>query len=164
MEDIDKFQDDKYLGFIEESEDDTQNDDKVIINTERKSIEQLEKEVFALVNTERTQRGLSELEWSDELADVARLHSQDMVDNDYFSHSSLNGNSFSDRMNIADISWRSAGENIAMGSITAEDVMNQWMNSDGHRKNILNSGFKKLGVGLAISPKGGYYWTQCFIG
>ena len=79
-----------------------------------------------------------------------------MVDNDYFSHTSLNGNSFSDRMNIADISWRSAGENIAMGSITAEDVMNQWMNSDGHRKNILNSGFKKLGVGLAISPKGGY--------
>jgi len=130
-------------------------------------ISQLEMEVFALVNKERTDKGLAELEWSYELAAVARAHSADMAKNNYFSHDSLNGESFSDRRSAAGIPLNGYGaENIAAGSKTAEAVMNQWMNSDGHKRNILNPNLKKLGVGLAVSSNSeyGYYWTQCFTG
>ena len=131
------------------------------------SIADLEKEVFNLVNEERSKAGASPLEWSDELADVARAHSADMAENDYFSHTDLNGGSFSDRIDAAGIGIKSTGaENIAAGSSTAEAVMNQWMNSEGHRKNILNPDLRKLGVGLAFNSDSeyGYYWTQCFTG
>lgn len=126
--------------------------------------ESLEKQVFELINQERAKNGLSELQWSDELADVAREHSQDMAYNNYFNHTDLNGGKPSDRIKAAGITYMACAENIAAGSSTAEAVVQQWMNSEGHRANILNPNLNKLGVGLCVeaSSQYVYYWTQCF--
>ncbi len=126
------------------------------------SVSALEKEVFELVNKERAANGLNSLTWADDLAAVARAHSQDMIDNNYFSHTNLNGESPFDRLHNAGISYTTAAENIAYGQKTPEAVMNAWMNSSGHRANILNSRVKELGVGAAKTSNGAIYWTQVF--
>ncbi len=138
--------------------------EKMLEEDVKLKIESLEKEVFALVNKERAKEGLSELEWSDELARAAKGHSIDMAENHYFSHTSLDGREFDERIENEGMSMGFGGENIAAGSKTAKDVMEQWMNSPGHRANILQPEFEKIGVGLAFSKdsKYGYYWTQCF--
>jgi uncharacterized protein YkwD len=85
-----------------------------------------------------------------------------MAKNNYFSHTSLDGTQFADRISRAGYQWRGAGENIAKGQRTPADVMNAWMNSSGHRANILNCGFRDLGVGLAYDAKKTPLWTQDF--
>lgn len=120
-----------------------------------------EKEVVDLVNEIRKEYGLSELTLNTELSAVARAKSQDMKDNQYFSHTSPTYGSPFDMMKTFGISYRAAGENIAMGYRTPEAVVDGWMNSEGHRANILNSSFKEIGVGYVSS---GNYWTQMFIG
>lgn len=124
-----------------------------------------ELKVLELVNVERAKHSLSALSWSDELAKVARAHSQDMLSRNFFSHTNPDGKSPFDRIKASGISYRSAGENIAAGQRTPEEVVEAWMNSDGHRANILNSSYTKLGVGY-VSGNGAYgtYWTQNFAG
>ena len=119
-----------------------------------------ESEVVRLVNEERTKRGLSALSEDWELSRIARFKSQDMKDNGYFSHTSpVYGSPFEMIKNFG-ISYKSAGENIAKGQSTPQAVVTAWMNSSGHRANILNSSYNKIGVGYVA---GGNYWTQMFI-
>ncbi|MGL5642488.1 MAG: CAP domain-containing protein [Paraclostridium sp.] len=122
-----------------------------------------QQEVLNLVNVERTNRGLQPLKFNSELSKVATLKSQDMIDKNYFDHTSPTYGSPFDMMKQFGISYNAAGENIAMGQETPKEVMNSWMNSPGHRKNILNPDFTELGVGIA-SNGSSIYWTQMFIG
>lgn len=120
-----------------------------------------EAEVVRLVNEIRVENGLNPLTQDWELSRVARYKSQDMKDNNYFSHTSpVYGTPFQ-MMKSFGISYRSAGENIAKGYATPQAVVNGWMNSSGHRANILNASFTHIGVGYV---SGGNYWTQMFIG
>ena len=120
-----------------------------------------ENEVIRLVNEIRVKNGLKALTADWELSRVARFKSQDMKDNNYFSHTSpVYGSPFEMIKNFG-ISYRSAGENIAKGQSTPQAVVNAWMNSSGHRANILNSSYTRIGVGYVESGK---YWTQMFIG
>ncbi len=120
-----------------------------------------ENEVIRLVNEVRVKNGLNALQADWELSRVARYKSQDMKDNNYFSHTSpVYGSPFTMIKNFG-ISYRSAAENIARGQTTPQAVVNAWMNSSGHRANILNDSYKKIGVGYVSS---GNYWTQMFTG
>ncbi len=127
-------------------------------------IKSFENEVVRLVNVERSKQGLAPLKSNWQLSRVARYKSQDMINNNYFSHTSP---TFGDPFKMIKdfgINYRTAGENIAYGQNSAQEVMNGWMNSQGHRSNILNSKFSQIGVGLAIDQSGRKYWTQMFIG
>lgn len=134
--------------------------DKINIPTTDSSTLAYEKEVVRLVNIERKNAGLRELTYDWELSRVARYKSQDMRDNNYFSHTSPTYGSPFNMMKSFNISYRSAGENIAKGQATPAAVVNAWMNSSGHRANILNSSFTHIGVGYVAD---GRYWTQMFI-
>lgn len=124
-------------------------------------VREYETEVIRLVNEIRRENGLSALSEDWELSRVARYKSQDMKDNNYFSHTSpVYGSPFTMIKNFG-ISYRSAAENIAKGQSTPQAVVNAWMNSSGHRANILSPSYKKIGVGYV---KSGNYWTQMFIG
>ncbi|MFA1818802.1 CAP domain-containing protein [Virgibacillus oceani] len=119
-----------------------------------------EQEVIDLVNQEREKAGLSALKYDWELARVAKYKSQDMKDQNYFSHDSpVYGSPFT-MMQDFGINYTTAGENIARGQGSAEQVVNAWMNSSGHRANIMSSDFTHIGVGYVES---GNYWTQMFI-
>ncbi|WP_430788173.1 CAP domain-containing protein [Virgibacillus flavescens] len=120
-----------------------------------------EQQVVELTNNERVERGLAPLAVDDELSVVAREKSRDMSANNYFSHTSPTYGSPFDMMKSYGIDYRSAGENIARGQRTPEEVVNGWMNSSGHRANILSSKFTHIGVGYIAD---GNYWTQQFIG
>ena len=124
------------------------------------TVTEYEQEVIRLVNEIRADNGLKPLTYDWELSRVARYKSQDMKDNRYFSHTSpVYGSPFQMIKNFG-ISFRSAGENIARGYATPQAVVNGWMNSSGHRANILSSSFTKIGVGYVAD---GNYWTQMFI-
>lgn len=125
------------------------------------SVTDYEAEVVRLVNKERVKRGLGELEQNWELSRVARYKSQDMKDKKYFSHTSPTYGTPFQMMKNFGISYNTAGENIAKGYATPAAVVEGWMNSSGHRANILNSSFTEIGVGYV--PEGNY-WTQMFIG
>lgn len=125
------------------------------------SIAAYEQKVAELVNEIRVQNGLKKLTVNWELSRVARYKSQDMKDNNYFSHTSpIYGSPFNMIKDFG-ISYRTAGENIAKGYSTPQAVVNAWMNSSGHRANILNASYTQIGVGYV---SGGNYWTQMFIG
>ena len=113
------------------------------------------------MNEIRAQNGLKALTYNWELSRVARYKSQDMKENRYFSHTSpVYGTPFQMMKNFG-ITYRSAGENIAYGYTSPQAVVNAWMNSSGHRENILNASFTQIGVGYVAD---GNYWTQMFIG
>ncbi|MCA0984213.1 CAP domain-containing protein [Halobacillus yeomjeoni] len=120
-----------------------------------------EKEVVELTNQERAKQGLSPLKLDTELSAVAEDKSLDMQQNNYFSHNSPTYGSPFDMMKAYGIDYRTAGENIAMGQTSPPQVVNGWMNSEGHRKNIMNPDFTHIGVGHV---ENGNYWTQMFIG
>lgn len=124
----------------------------------------LEKEVVTLVNKERAKQGLAPLTDNVKLSNVARTKSSDMVAKNYFDHTSPTYGSPFDMMKQFGITYTSAGENIAMGQPTAASVMTGWMNSPGHRANILNNNYTDIGVGVAKDKSGAIYWTQEFIG
>ena len=135
--------------------------DKITIPTLDSKVTGYEQEVIRLVNEIRAENGLKALTYDWELSRVARYKSQDMKDNGYFSHTSpVYGTPFQMIKNFG-ISYRSAGENIAKGYSTPQAVVNGWMNSSGHRANILNANYTHIGVGYVAS---GNYWTQMFIG
>lgn len=125
------------------------------------SVRSFEQEVIRLVNEQRVQNGLNPLTENWELSRVARYKSQDMVDNRYFSHTSPTYGSPFQMIRAFGISFRRAGENIAYGQRTPQAVVNAWMNSSGHRANILNASYTQIGVGYVAD---GNYWTQMFIG
>ncbi len=115
------------------------------------------KQVLNMVNKERRNRGLKPVVGSSTLAQVANGHAKDMNYNKYFSHNSRNGDDLGDRLHDERARYRVAGENIARGHKTATSVMKGWMKSPGHKKNILNKRFRRLGV-----AKSGTYWVQVF--
>lgn len=127
---------------------------------EAKSLSEFEQRVVELTNAERAKQGLPALKIDTELSKVARIKSEDMKKNNYFDHNSPTYGSPFDMMKKFGISYTSAGENIAQGQRTPEEVVQAWMNSAGHRANILNNGFTHIGVGYVES---GNYWTQQFI-
>lgn len=125
------------------------------------SVSAYERRVAELVNEIRRQNGLGELTLNEALCDVAREKSRDMKTLGYFDHTSPTYGSPFDMMKTFGITYRAAGENIAMGYPTPESVVEGWMHSDGHRANILNPSFSEIGMGYVAD---GHYWTQMFIG
>ncbi|TQM78876.1 uncharacterized protein YkwD [Saccharothrix saharensis] len=127
----------------------------------RTEAELAEAKVLELTNAERAANGCPALAADDRLAAAARAHSADMAANNYFDHVSQDGRSFVDRVKAAGYPAPGA-ENIAAGQRTAEAVVKGWMDSPGHRANILNCKLKALGVGMARGGSYGIYWTQNF--
>ena len=125
------------------------------------SVQEFENEVIRLVNEQRVQNGLKPLTANWELSRVARFKSQDMVENRYFSHTSPTYGSPFQMIRAFGLFFRTAGENIAYGQRTPQSVVKAWMNSSGHRANILNASYTQIGVGYVAQ---GHYWTQMFIG
>ncbi|MEM8922033.1 MAG: CAP domain-containing protein [Actinomycetota bacterium] len=127
----------------------------------------VQQQVLAITNQERAAAGCPALTLNAQLNTAADAHSEDMLVNDYFDHTDLRGGAPWDRAAAAGYQGRGIGENIALGYADAADVMNGWMNSPGHRANILNCSYQELGVGYARndSSSGGFrqiYWTQLF--
>jgi len=112
---------------------------------------------FHLTNAFRAYHGRSILQWSSAAATSALLHSEDMAKNDYFSHTNLNGKSSADRMTQQGIRWYYCGENISAGYYGGINSYDGWVNSSGHRNNMLNANFEYLGVGKAIDKDSTYY-------
>ena len=122
------------------------------------SIAQIERQAMEQVNRIRKQNGLKPLTISAELSAKARVKAQDMKKQGYFSHNSPTYGTPFQMMKRLGISYRSAGENIAMGYRSAEAVVNAWMNSPSHRAAILSSRYTTMGIGYADG-----YWAQWFI-
>ena len=127
------------------------------------NVKNVEEEVLTLVNQKRSKIGLKPLQMDWELARVARMKSQDMAQKNYFSHTSPTYGSPFDMMKHFGINFRTAGENIASGQQTPKEVMESWMNSQGHRENILKPDYTHLGVGYYRGGSYGHMWTQMFI-
>lgn len=115
---------------------------------------------MALVNVERRKKGLSPLRTDERLRQSARWHSADMARRGFFAHQAARGPSPFERMIVAGVE-EPAGENIAMGHETAAQVVNAWMRSVPHRRNILAAEFRTIGVGMHLGA-GGPWWTQNF--
>lgn len=130
---------------------------------EASPLQSLENEVARLVNVERANRGLQTLTINWQLSRVARYKSQDMINKNYFSHTSPTYGSPFQMMEDFGLHFSAAGENIAYGQRTAQEVMNAWMNSPGHRANILSPSYTEIGVGAAKKADGTLYWTQMFM-
>ncbi|WP_415579168.1 CAP domain-containing protein, partial [Filibacter tadaridae] len=128
--------------------------------TQDASISAIEKAVLDLTNVERQKAGLAPLQIDSKLMNSARQKSSDMASKNYFSHTSPTYGSPFDQMKANGITYRSAAENIAQGQRSAEEVVKAWMESPGHRENILTPGFTHIGIGY---DKDGNYWTQQFI-
>jgi uncharacterized YkwD family protein/spore coat assembly protein SafA len=126
-------------------------------------LESFESEVIRLINKERTSRGLPALTANWQLSRVARYKSQDMIDKNYFAHQSPTYGSPFDMMEAFGLRFSAAAENIAYGQRTAQEVVNAWMNSPGHRSNILSRSYSQTGVGCAKKANGTLYWTQMFM-
>lgn len=122
-----------------------------------------EQEVFNLINKQRTANGLSALKVDAEVQRVAKIKAQDMVNNSYFSHTSPTYGSPFEMLQSFKVSYKTAGENIA-GNSSNSGAVNAWMNSSGHKANILNSSFNYTGIGVVNSPKYGKVYVQMFIG
>ena len=122
-----------------------------------------EKEVFDLINKQRTNNGLQALKIDNEFQKVARIKAQDMVDNNYFAHESPTYGTPFQMLKSFKISYKTAGENIAANSSNSGAV-NAWMNSSGHKANILNSSYNYTGIGVISSKKYGKMYVQMFIG
>lgn len=123
----------------------------------------IENEIIVIMNNERVSRGLSPLIKHDETTYVARLKSYDMIKTGYFSHNSPIYGSPYKMMKSFDIEFTTAGENIAYGQRNAQDVMTAWMNSPGHRANILSRNYTHIGVGVMKKDDGTLYFTQMFL-
>lgn len=149
----------------------TENNGNGNSDTENNSdVSEYKQMVFELVNAEREKNGLDPLKWDIVLEAAADLHSMDMVERDFFSHVSPDGKTMVERIKAAgeifgeDVTYMSFAENIAAGQMDPESVMESWMNSEGHRANILDPDLTHIGVGIAYGGDYGIYWTQCFGG
>ncbi|MFF7379206.1 CAP domain-containing protein [Streptomyces massasporeus] len=120
-----------------------------------------EAQVLALVNKERAAAGCSPVTANDRLTQAADDYSDVMASSGVMSHTGPDGSTMTTRVEAAGYKWSTLGENIAQGQADAASVMKSWMNSPGHRANILNCSFKELGVGVHFGD-GGPWWTQNF--
>ncbi|MDD4188322.1 MAG: LysM peptidoglycan-binding domain-containing protein [Bacilli bacterium] len=134
-----------------------------IVPNNLNDFEELENKVFQLVNEKRKRIGLPVLTTDTKITNVAKIKSQDFIKNDYFSHNSPEYGTLFEMLRTFGINFSAAAENIASGQNTAEEVIRHWMNSAGHRANILNSTFNKIGVGVAKDSNDNLYWTQIFV-
>ncbi len=119
-------------------------------------------QVLEVVNAERGKAGCGPLALNGKLTSAAQRHSEDMAARHYFDHTNPDGKGPGDRVTAAGYSWQSVGENIAAGQGSPADVMGSWMNSPGHRANIVNCGFREMGLGMYDDASGGPWWTQVF--
>ena len=139
----------------------TQKIEKQTTVTSGSEEDQYVSRIVELVNEQRTKAGLGKVTLDNTLKDAAMTRAKETVTS--FSHTRPNGTSFSTVLSQYNISYRGCGENIAWGQNSPEEVMNGWMNSSGHRANILNANYKKIGVGYYKAPNGRKYWSQLFI-
>lgn len=127
----------------------------------------LERRAFALLNEQRVANRLEPLKWNEEMAQVARLHSENMARGKFFSHTGLDGKTVGDRASALGIDhWRAIGENINYNrgfQKPAESVCAQWMKSPAHRENLLDVRWNQSAIGAAIAADGTFYFTQVFI-
>ncbi len=127
----------------------------------------LERKAFELINKQRETLSLEPLTWSDEIAKIARLHSENMANFKFFSHEGLDGLKVNDRADSFGINkWRAISENIAYNrgyENPVEFAVERWMLSPKHRDNLLNSRWKESGVGIAVTADGTYYFTEVFL-
>ncbi len=136
-------------------------------NDQNAIIGALERRAFDILNQKRATNGLELLKWNDGIARIARLHSSEMAEFQYFSHTGRKGDMVSDRadrLGFAD--WSAIGENIAFNrgyEKPAEIACETWMNSQSHKENILDVRWKEAGIGLAIGADGSYYFTEVFV-
>lgn len=124
----------------------------------------IERELIAAVNRTRVANGVLPLSADSRLGRAARLHADDMAVRDYFSHKSPEGTRVSTRATRAGYPWLSIGENIARGQLDVDAVMTAWLNSDGHRRNMLRAPYCDIGVGVSRAGASGcaLFWTQVF--
>ena len=134
----------------------------IVVNTA--SIERI---AFDLINQKRVENGFRQLEWSDEVARIARQHSQDMAEFKYFGHRGLDDSMVSDRADRSGLKkWRAIGENIAFNrgyKDPVEVAVKLWLESPSHRQNLLKSDWGESAVGIAVAADGSYYFTQVFL-
>ena len=127
----------------------------------------VERAAFDAINRTRIEHGLQALVWSDELAQIARLHSRNMAEKHFFAHRDTNNKMVNDRADDAGLkSWHAIGENIAFNrgfKDPTEKAVELWLDSSLHRQNLLNPSWRETAVGVAIGPDGSYYFTQVFI-
>lgn len=153
----------KYVKAIYPNSNNSNNNSSSNSNSTTTSMTTDEKEVFDLINKQRTQNGLSALKLDTETLRVARIKAQDMVDNNYFSHNSPTYGSPFQMLSSFKISYKTAGENIA-GNSSNSAAVTAWMNSSGHKANILNSSFNYTGIGVVSNSKYGKVYVQIFLG
>jgi uncharacterized protein YkwD len=131
------------------------------------AVRTLEREAFNLINAERGRAGLASLEWSDKVAEVARVHSANMAEYNFFSHKGLDGlmvNDRAERMRMG--AWSAIGENIAFMKgfdNPVQTAVDKWLQSPSHKRNLLNPQWTETAIGLAVTPDGKYYFTQVFV-
>ena len=126
-----------------------------------------EQQVFELINKKRAEIGLPALVWNDDVARIARIHSENMANYKFFSHAGLDGKMVNNRADDLGVSkWRAIGENIAYNRGFANPIefaVEGWMKSPAHRDNILSERWKESGIGIAIASDGTYYFTEVFL-
>ena len=131
------------------------------------NIASIERIAFDMVNQTRVENGLKPLTWSNELENIARGHSQNMADYNYFSHQGLDGKMVSDRADDAGLGgWRAIGENIAFNRGFKDPIgkaVQLWLDSPSHKNNLMSDNWRESAVGVAIAPDGSYYFTQVFL-
>lgn len=139
----------------------------IVLVTSATVINQLERKAFDILNEKRKENGLLPVQWSEDAAKIARLHSENMAKFKFFSHAGLDGSMVNDRADALGFSkWRAIGENIAYNrgyENPVEFACQRWMQSQTHRENVLNSRWKEAGVGVAVTVEGTYYFTQVFV-
>ncbi|GAB3799932.1 CAP domain-containing protein [Virgibacillus kimchii] len=118
----------------------------------------MEQQIFDITNVIRKRHNSTALSWEDDVSEVAYFHSKDMADNNYFSHTSLNGDGLKERLSELNLFYRTAGENIAAQYSDAPSAMEGWLNSEGHREALFNDEYTHLGVGVYR-----LYYTQNFL-
>ncbi|ARI75830.1 CAP domain-containing protein [Halobacillus mangrovi] len=150
---------------VYEEADRNQGDENANLGTNRERTDQVDgafrEEVIKLTNQARKKNGLTPLKTSADVGEVAQTKAEDMSDNNYFSHTSPTYGTPFDMLKEFGVDYRTAAENIAAGQQTPDEVVKGWLNSPGHRKNIMNKNLTHIGVGFA---QDGQYWTQMFIG
>jgi uncharacterized protein YkwD len=138
-----------------------------VVKPSPEQIWDLEKLAFGLINQKRAESGLEPLAWSDEVAKIARLHSENMVKFNFFSHRGLDGKMVDGRADSLGITkWSAMGENIAYNrgfKNPIETAVEKWMLSEGHRENLLSERWKESAIGISVTDDGTYYFTQVFL-
>lgn len=125
----------------------------------------IEKDVFHMINAERRKKGLSQLAWNDRAAKTARQHSKNMMQQGFFSHRGKDGSLVGTRATRLGVQWQGIGENLVYFrnyQDPAEFAVKSWMNSSGHKKNILAQNWIETGIGAVVADDGTYFLTQVF--